>query len=249
MTKVTNQTGPTRASTMIHLAVDINMNGLSGFNMMHAFTIPPETLPYTYTARQTPTTSQMISKSGLDTKIAFAVVGLSHKISNNTWDTSVRGQMIMIKDQNIFTSKLNNIYKKEKLAVPPNTNFDPHIADITHYGYITDPTRDPNSLKGIGNRNNKLSDGSSNQPYSVALLDSTAKALNLKSGDKLKVYVREFGQTIIASYDDTITPYIKLPSGEIQYYTNNRIDFYNPTAYQPGGTFKFVGYTATLEKI
>ena len=249
MTKVTNQTGPTRASTMIHLAVDINMNGLSGFNMMHAFTIPPETLPYTYTARQTPTTSQMISKSGLDTKIAFAVVGLSHKISNNTWDTSVRGQMIMIKDQNIFTSKLNNIYKKEKLAVPPNTNFDPHIADITHYGYITDPTRDPNSLKGIGNRNNKLSDGSSNQPYSVALLDSTAKALNLKSGDKLKVYVREFGQTIIASYDDTIPPYIKLPSGEIQYYTNNRIDFYNPTAYQPGGTFKFVGYTATLEKI
>jgi hypothetical protein len=66
--------------------------------MMQAFTIPKELLPYTYSSRK-------IASAPSDhmNKVGFVIVGLSHTIENNVWNTAVRANMIFLKTKDEFT--------------------------------------------------------------------------------------------------------------------------------------------------
>lgn len=93
----------TRASAMIPFSVNFTTDGISGFNMGHAFTLPNELIPYTYSTRIFNDEKDYINKVG------FVVTGLTHVIEANTWNTAVKANMIFLKDRSIY----NTIVKPE----------------------------------------------------------------------------------------------------------------------------------------
>lgn len=93
MAAIRGQVEATRASAMIPISLNFKTHGLSGFAMGHAFTIPDELLPYAY-AKNSPSATD---------RIGFVVTGLDHTIEGNTWDTSVKAQMIFLKDPSVYT--------------------------------------------------------------------------------------------------------------------------------------------------
>lgn len=97
--KIKGNEEPTRSSSMIPVSVNFSTDGISGFSMGHAFTISNELLPYTYSARKLQN-----GKSFID-RVGFVVVGLSHTIEQNTWNTSVRANMIFLKDRSSYLIK------------------------------------------------------------------------------------------------------------------------------------------------
>jgi len=127
MSKKMNQEGPTRASAMIPVSVNFTTDGISGFNIGQAFTIPQEILPYTYSARQTPTIKSVQNPTE-NAKVAFATVGINHVIQGNVWDTSIKGSMILIKDQGAFNGEtLNTTYNKQTIDI---VNIENNALDI-----------------------------------------------------------------------------------------------------------------------
>jgi len=245
-TKTNNQPGPTRSSAMIPVSVNFTTHGISGFHMGHAFTLPSDILPYTYSSRHTPTLKDVTATDPTsDVKVAFATVGLSHTIQGNVWDTSIKGSMILIKDQNAFSNAtINTSYSNAPLLViNSNANIPNAQGQIlvlaTYYGFKGDKLKDTNSIKGIGNRNNQLVETQSGQGNSVALKKSTADAIGVKNGDNVLVTIPD-GRSIIVKYDDTIP----------EYDQGTRIDFYNPSADKNGGksTFSFVGKSVLIQK-
>lgn len=97
MSNVKNADYATRASYMIPLSLNFTTDGISGMGMGQAFTAPDKLLPYTYTTRKTTGFSdERINNVG------FVVVGLNHTIENNQWNTSVRANMIFLKDKTEF---------------------------------------------------------------------------------------------------------------------------------------------------
>jgi len=126
MSKIVNNSGPNRSSAMIPVSVDFKTDGIAGFSMGQAFTLPPSVLPYTYSTRATP---GLVDATGgklyADAKVAFATVGLAHTIQNNVWDTEIKGNMILIKDQSVFDSdRINNLYSQAPLKITTNVVTD-----------------------------------------------------------------------------------------------------------------------------
>jgi GH24 family phage-related lysozyme (muramidase) len=89
---------------MIPVSVNLTTDGISGFNMGQAFTIPDKLLPYTYSSRKT----EGFSKDRIR-NVGFVAVGLTHKIENNQWDTSIRANMIFLKNKGEFNGKVERI--------------------------------------------------------------------------------------------------------------------------------------------
>ena len=140
-TKTNNQPGPTRSSAMIPVSVNFTTRGISGFHMGHAFTLPSEILPYTYSSRHTPTLNSVTDTDPTaDVKVAFATVGLSHTIQANVWDTSIKGSMILIKDQNAFSNATINTYYSNAPLLSP-------LLNVNAPGSVA---IDPNSLNVSG---------------------------------------------------------------------------------------------------
>lgn len=123
--KLQNKLKATRASVMIPVSVNFTTDGIAGFHMGSAFSLPEKMLPYTYTLRQT-------GESPYEgKKVGFATVGLSHTISNNTWETSIKGQMIFLKDERDFVgNQLNSIYTAvaPRYILPGNSNSNSYAA-------------------------------------------------------------------------------------------------------------------------
>jgi hypothetical protein len=100
MTDVKSTNENTRASAMIPVSLNMKTDGISGLAMGHAFKIPEELIPYTYSnTRILPYTSGVLNKVG------FVIVGLNHTIESNVWDTSLRATMIFLKDNALIKSK------------------------------------------------------------------------------------------------------------------------------------------------
>jgi hypothetical protein len=104
MAIIKNDDYPTRASFMIPVSVNLTTDGISGFNMGQAFSIPDKLLPYTYTARKTQGFSKDRTRN-----VGFVTVGLTHKIENNQWDTSIRANMIFLKNKTEFKGTVERI--------------------------------------------------------------------------------------------------------------------------------------------
>ena len=92
MAKVKAENPASRASAIIPVSVNFTTDGISGFNMYQSFGINEELLPYTYTAKN-PVDDQSVQR-----RVGFCVVGLSHTIEGNQWNTSVKSNMIFLKD-------------------------------------------------------------------------------------------------------------------------------------------------------
>jgi GH24 family phage-related lysozyme (muramidase) len=86
---------------MIPVSVNFTTDGISGLSMGQAFTVPDILLPYTYTTRKIPGAPQDHLKN-----VGFAVIGLTHTIENNQWNTAVRANMIYLKDKTEFTGSV-----------------------------------------------------------------------------------------------------------------------------------------------
>jgi hypothetical protein len=97
MTKVKNDIYPTRASAMIPVSVNFTTDGFSGLQIGQAFTIPEMLLPYVYTTK-----SVEGAPKDYVNKVGFVVVGLEHSFENNEWITSVRANMIYLKESTVF---------------------------------------------------------------------------------------------------------------------------------------------------
>jgi hypothetical protein len=107
MSKIKNNEYPTRASTMIPVSVNFTMDGIAGLTMGQAFSISDELLPYTYNNRV------VQSEPGLSrdhvNKVGFTIVGLTNTIENNTWNTSVKANMIFLKYATEFSGSVKEV--------------------------------------------------------------------------------------------------------------------------------------------
>lgn len=146
MTLVKNNEYATRASAMIPLSVNFTTDGISGLAMGQSFTVPDLLLPYTYTTRKIPGAPEDHLKN-----VGFAIVGLTHTIDNNQWNTAVRANMIYLKDKTEFTGSVIKVDTRTgKFGVNAQNEFD-STAD-NNYGsrdYSNYPTVDSSQYKNI----------------------------------------------------------------------------------------------------
>ena len=91
MMEINGQEAPTRSSAMIPISVNFTTDGIFGMSMGHAFTMPKELLPHTYSPR-----------TGEMDRVGFVIVGLNHSIDSNSWITDIKANMIFLKDASVF---------------------------------------------------------------------------------------------------------------------------------------------------
>jgi hypothetical protein len=101
MSLIKNEDYPTRAAAMIPVSVNFTTDGISGLGMGQAFTVSDQILPYTYTTRKIPDAPQDHINN-----VGFVMVGLTHTIENNQWNTAVRANMIYLKDKTEFSGSV-----------------------------------------------------------------------------------------------------------------------------------------------
>jgi len=94
---VKNENTASRSSAMIPVGINFSTDGIGGLCMGQAFTVSDELLPYNYTSKKPGTLFD-----GYINQVGFCIVGLNHTIDSNTWTTSVRTQMIPVKDKTKF---------------------------------------------------------------------------------------------------------------------------------------------------
>jgi hypothetical protein len=104
MSIVKNNEFATRASAMIPVSVNFTTDGISGMGMGQAFTVPDKLLPYTYTTRKIPGAPQDHINN-----VGFVMVGLTHNIENNQWNTAVKANMIYLKDKTEFSGSITKV--------------------------------------------------------------------------------------------------------------------------------------------
>jgi hypothetical protein len=127
LSKVKAENPATRASAIIPVSLNFTTDGISGFNMYQAFTVNDELLPYTYTAKN------KIESTEEDKKVGFCVVGLTHTIENNQWNTSVRAGMVYLRNQSDYTGAKNeNVPKstQSKVINPPINVTGQNVNDV-----------------------------------------------------------------------------------------------------------------------
>lgn len=97
MSKVKNSHTGSLAAAMVPIGINFTTDGISGMNMGQAFTVSDELLPYSYTAQFRPGYIDNYNRY-----VGFVIVGMNHTIEANQWNTSVRTNMIALKDKTAF---------------------------------------------------------------------------------------------------------------------------------------------------
>jgi hypothetical protein len=104
MSKVKSEETGSRASALIPVSVNFTTDGISGMNIGQGFTIPDKFLPYTYNERNV--VSMDVQKVG------FVILGVQNSFESNQWNTSIRANMIFLKDADDFNSSVAYQYSK-----------------------------------------------------------------------------------------------------------------------------------------
>jgi hypothetical protein len=135
MSKIKAENPATRASAIIPVSLNFTTDGISGFNMYQSFGINEELLPYTYTA------ANKLEDKTVQRQVGFCVVGLSHTIQENQWNTSVKSNMIFLKDaedyrgeksKNKVGSGQGRIINSDQLSIIED-NVKVYIGETTSY--------------------------------------------------------------------------------------------------------------------
>lgn len=127
MSKVKNQNTASLAAAMVPIGINFSTDGISGFNMGQAFTVSDKLLPYSYTAQYRPGYIDNYSNY-----VGFAIVGLTNTIESNQWNTSVRTNMIAVKDKTSFIAnpvtklppKEDRVFSETNSTVNPNSKIN-----------------------------------------------------------------------------------------------------------------------------
>lgn len=169
MSNVKNADYATRASYMIPLSLNFTTDGISGMGMGQAFTAPDKLLPYTYTTRKTTGFSdERINNVG------FVVVGLNHTIENNQWNTSVRANMIFLKNKTEFDGSVLLIEgRKGTFGVNASRiSQDTSYSAAATSGTCEDPYVDTNLNRGWTGKK---------QPFQRTIIDPSVEGPKLKA--------------------------------------------------------------------
>lgn len=97
MSVVKNDSVASRSSMLIPVGINFSTDGIGGLCMGQAFTVSQEFLPYSYYSKKPGNIFD-----GYVNRVGFVIVGLSHTIDNNSWITTVRTQMMPVKDSTVF---------------------------------------------------------------------------------------------------------------------------------------------------
>jgi len=109
MSKVKNEHTGSLAAAMVPLGINFTTDGIGGLNMYQAFTVSDELLPYSYTMQYRPGYIDNYSRY-----VGFVIVGLTHTIEANQWNTSVRTNMIAVKDKTDFKEDVIKLLPKNE---------------------------------------------------------------------------------------------------------------------------------------
>jgi len=110
MSKIKNEESASLASALVPAGINFTTDGIGGLNMGQAFTVSEQLLPYSYTTKNRPGYID-----NYNNYVGFAIVGLTHNIENNQWNTSIRTNMIAVKDRTVY-----NFDKKKTEKLPEN---------------------------------------------------------------------------------------------------------------------------------
>lgn len=197
MTEVKSYNDMTRGSAMIPVSVNFKTDGIAGMAMGHAFKMPEELLPYTYsTSRILPYTDKILNKVG------FVIIGLNHTIEGNVWDTSVRANMMFLKENSQIKAKL----RQQRPYVEPKIQPPPYSEPLGAYtkSQIEKAVKSKgykwfeNAVNIVGVRNNFI-----NQP------GTKVSAITNLFDDKIVLVLKESGQWKIYQWNATTDPGLK----------------------------------------
>jgi len=141
ISKIKSEDPATRASAIIPVSINFTTDGISGFNMYQSFCVNEELLPYTYTAKN------KMDEESVDRRVGFCVIGLSHTIENNQWNTSVKSNMVYLRDNIDYVSAS----KEKNESAAGFTKIDNKVLNIvtnTKTGRCDEPYTNKNLNKG-----------------------------------------------------------------------------------------------------
>jgi hypothetical protein len=129
MSRVKNMQTASLAAAMVPIGINFSTDGIGGLNMGQAFTVNDELLPYSYTMQFRPGYIDIILNY-----VGFVIVGLNHTIESNQWNTSVRTNMIAVKDKTSF--KANPV-----VAIPKSDRVFRETSSTNEYAAVENPLR------------------------------------------------------------------------------------------------------------
>lgn len=139
MSKVKATESGSRASMMVPVSVNLSTDGIGGLSMGHSFTIPEQMLPYNYYSKK--------ANTGIDgtvNQVGFAIVGLSHTIEGNVWNTSLKANMVAVKDLQAYKWTVAQLKESKKDFAVSNNYGLPYSGPTPNANTLRD------SLKNLG---------------------------------------------------------------------------------------------------
>lgn len=134
MSKVKSEETGSRASALIPVSINFTTDGISGMNIGQGFTIPDKFLPYTYNERNV--------VNGALRKVGFVILGSQQSFEANQWNTSIRANMIFLKDKDDLNSSVANQYSSVN-QFKNNTSNNVSISGIGNYTNFINPVSNP----------------------------------------------------------------------------------------------------------
>ena len=140
MSKVKSEETGSRASALIPVSVNFTTDGISGMNIGQGFTISNKFLPYTYNERK---------EVSMDLqKVGFVILGVQNSFESNQWNTSIRANMIFLKDADDFKSSVAYQYSKTN-EFKNNASNNVSISGTGNYSNFINPVSNP-TFTGVG---------------------------------------------------------------------------------------------------
>lgn len=182
MNKLKGEREGTKSSALLPISVNFTMDGIAGFSMGHAFTVPKELLPYSYTR------TKDYSKFGI---LGFVVTGLSNTLQGNSWTTDVKANMMFLKNADAFKSPPSEYNIQElqngNFQVFPEGTLTDRASTYQGGSYVTGG--DPNRAKYIEAALNKLPD----KATFMAEIDKLAAEFGTSAQDFYRIMYAESG--------------------------------------------------------
>lgn len=215
MAIIKNDEYPTRAAAMIPVSVNFTTDGISGLSMGQAFTIPEKLLPYTYTTRRIPGAPVDHTRN-----VGFVLVGLTHTIESNQWNTQVKANMIYLKDSTEFSGSVVKVEGRVgEFGVNESNEVDTVLGNIPvsdlnlnqtweriafdfiskKEGFLDRPKPDEGNLRaGYGTDTIVLSDGTIKKVSATTVFtkEDADRTLTYQIGQFSKTVIRQIGQSV-----------------------------------------------------
>lgn len=104
-----------KGKDIIPLSLNLTLHGISGIVVLQSFTLPPNRMP-----------SQYYLPGGTVPKIGWVISRQTHTISNNTWDTTLTGIMIIIPEKTIseINTPLDDIRTNYPAEILPESTWN-----------------------------------------------------------------------------------------------------------------------------